>query len=308
MNTRLLVFLTTAREGHLTGAARQLNLSISAVSHQISQLEADFATPLFIRGNRGMRLTPAGETLFQYANQIEAIWQKAYRDVRQKAANEQRIHLSASYTATEYLLPGPLGLFRNTYPTVHLYLNMSNSTDVINQVETGQVDFGIAEGRIGHRQLHVTELWDDRLGVIVSQNHPWANNASVSLSDVLHSEIILREEGSGTRSILQADLQHHNMDISDLHIIAELSSMRAILSLVANEVGIAILSALVTHDHPGVRFIPIDGLQLTRKIHLIYRESDDMDPMMDRLIQMLTRTAKQFNKVLLGEQKNPPQE
>ncbi|AUW95384.1 hypothetical protein BXT84_04245 [Sulfobacillus thermotolerans] len=296
MDNRLLVFLATAREGHITGAARLLNLSVSAASHQIAQLELEFSTPLFIRGNRGMRLTPAGEVLFVYANQIEALWQTAYREVHQTAEGEQWVHLAASHTVTEFFLPSPLGQFRQHHPDVHIHLSMANSADVISQVETGRVDFGIAEGRIGHRDLKVTNLWQDQLGLIVPRSHPWASRTAVSVSDLTEVDLILREEGSGTRGILDQALAHHGLSVSALRVNAELSSIRAILDLVKNNVGCSVMSWMITRDVPEVVFIPIPDLPLTRRIHLIQHPTSDIRPAMDQLIRTLVSAARAFNQ------------
>ncbi|WP_020376439.1 LysR family transcriptional regulator [Sulfobacillus thermosulfidooxidans] len=295
MDNRLLVFLATAREGHITGAARLLNLSVSAASHQIAQLELEFSTPLFVRGNRGMRLTPAGETLFAYANQIEALWQTAYREVRQTAEGEQWVHVAASHTVTEFFVPEPLGQFRRTHPAVHIHLTMANSTEVISQVETGRVDFGIAEGRVGHRNLKVTNLWQDQLGLIVASHHPLATRTAVTVKDLESVDLILREEGSGTRSILDQALAHHGLGVSNLRVTAELSSIRAILDLVRNNIGCSVMSWMIARNMPDITFLPIEDLQLTRRIHLIRRPTNEGRSAMEHLIDQLVRAAREFN-------------
>ncbi len=295
MDNRLLIFLATAREGHITGAARSLNLSISAASHQIAQLELEFGTSLFVRGNRGMHLTPAGQALFSYANQIEALWQTAYREVRQKAEDERWVHLAASHTVTEFFLPDALGQFRRTHPGVHLHLTMANSHDVISRVETGQVDFGIAEGRLGHRKLQVTNLWQDQLGLIVSRSHPWALRSEISLKDLQSVDLILREEGSGTRSIFDQALKRQGLHLTDLRVMAELSSIRAILDLVNHNIGLSVMSWITTRNTPDVAFVPIAGLELTRQIHLIQSAQPQERQQVNDLVEVLVRAAHAFN-------------
>jgi DNA-binding transcriptional LysR family regulator len=296
VDNRLLVFLATAREGHITGAARLLNLSVSAASHQIAQLELEFGTPLFVRGNRGMHLTPAGQVLLTYANQIEALWQTAYREVRQKAEGEQWVHVAASHTVTEFFLPDPLGQFRRTHPAVHIHLTMANSQDVISHVETGQVDFGIAEGsRVGHRNLQVTNLWQDQLGLIVARTHPWAQRTEITVKDLQSVDLILREEGSGTRAILDKALSRHGLHVTDLRIMAELSSIRAILDLVHHNIGLSVMSWMTARKTPDVSFVRIAGIELTRQIHLIRRPQPQERSAMEDLIKELVRASHEFN-------------
>ena len=123
LDPRLMVFLAVAREGQLTEAARQINMSVSNVSQQISSLDADFGTQLFTRTNRGAKLSPAGEVLRKYAESIEADWRLAFRDVHRVAAGEHAVHIAASHTVMEVFLPRLLGAFRRRFPTVQVKLH-----------------------------------------------------------------------------------------------------------------------------------------------------------------------------------------
>jgi DNA-binding transcriptional LysR family regulator len=281
VDARLWAFLAVAREGRLTTAARTLNLSVSSVSQQIASLEHDFGVPLFIRGNRGTRLTPAGAVLLRHAEQIEAHWRQAFREAREVASGQHKLHCAASHTVTEILLPKPLGRFRQAYPEIRVHLSLANSADVAAMVETGQVDFGIAEGRTGHLRLRVTHLADDELGVVVASTHPWAGRESVTLSELLSADLILREPGSGTRLILEHALTEAGYAINPDHIIMELSSLRAILGMIRHNVGISVLSRMVVTedgDDDQLLFLPVQGLRLRRTLYLLTRRDEPLHP------------------------------
>ncbi len=295
LDPRLIVFLSVAREGQLTEAARQINMSVSNVSQQISSLEADFGARLFTRTNRGARLSPAGEALRRYAESIEADWRQAYREVHRVAAGAQAVHVAASHTVMEVFLPRPLGAFRRRYPEVSVKLTLDNSAGVLTHVETGQVDFGIVEGRVGRvgqRPLHVTTLWHDRLGLLVNAHHPLAGRAEVSVEELAQQDLIVREEGSGTRRILEAALRGVDRDLGAMRVIMELSSVRAIVAMVRHDVGVSVLSHTLADD-PGdeVSFVPIPELRLNRQIYLVSRNPDEHGPAAKDLISLLRRDS-----------------
>lgn len=289
MDQRLVAFLAVARTGRLTEAARQLNLSVSSISEQISTLESDFGVRLFVRSNRGAALSPAGETLRGYAERIEADWRGAFRAVREAEAGKQFVHLVASHTVAEIFLPRPLGRFRILHPEVQMKLAIANSAQVLAQVETGQVDFGIDEGGQAHRGVRARTLWHDELGLIVPALHPFAGRGFVEIPELLQADLILREEGSGTRRILEAALHDAGHTLDGLRVIMELSSLRAIVAMVRHGVGVSVLSRRVAlgEADAGIAFVPIPGLHLQRKIHLLDRGRDDMGPAARRLIALL---------------------
>ena len=295
MERRLAAFLVVARTGRLSEAARRLNLPVSSVSQQIGSLEVDFGVRLFVRSNRGMALSSAGEALRRHAEEIEATWRQAFREVRRAESGVQAVHLAASQTVTEIFLPEPLGRFRRHEPTVQLTLTMANSAGVLLQVETGQVDFGIVEGRLHTRGLNVSPLWQDELGLVVSTRHPWAGRSEVGVDELAEADLILREEGSGTRRVLESALHHVGRDLGDFRVIMELSSLRAITAMVSHNVGVSVLSRRVATDSAGapsaVVFVAIAGLRLRREIDLVTRDGDELSAASRRLVALLERSA-----------------
>jgi DNA-binding transcriptional LysR family regulator len=269
-------------------------MSPSAVSEHIAALEADFGATLFVRTNRGMRLTPAGEVLLRYAESIEANWRQAFQAVHQVAAGEEAVHLAASHTVTELFLPQVLGAFRARHPQVRVRLTLRNSAGVTALVETGQVDFGIVEGAVASPALQSHSLWADELGLVVSKAHPWAERAAVRVEEVLGCDLILREEGSGTRRVFERALHEAGFALDPLLVTMELSSLRAILAMVRHNVGVSVLSRSVVFDPPegsGLVFLPITGLRLTRRIALLTRRGDPLRPAAQEMTSLLRKAA-----------------
>lgn len=293
---RLATFLAVVRAGRLSEAARRTNMSASSVSQQISSLESDFGVRLFVRSNRGMVLTPAGGALRLHAERIEASWRQAYRSVRHAVADRPSTHIAASQTVAEIFLPRPLGAFRRAHPDVGVRLTMANSETVATQVANGQVDFGVVEGPALPGYLRTVALWRDELALVVADNHPFAGRSAVPIADLVESDLILREPGSGTRTILEKALAEAGHELSALRVAMELSSLRAITAMVSCGVGVSVVSRRVsTAAAPGGRalvFLPIEGVRLERQITALGRDPDDLEAPARTLLALLIRDGR----------------
>lgn len=245
MDSRLLIFLAVARVGQLTEASTRLNLSPSSVSAQIASLERDLGVALFARRNRGMDLTPSGHMLFAAAEQMEFLWRKTVREVKAHHEGLAQVRIAASHTAAELFLPRPLGRFRSQFPETRVQLTMTNSQSVVDMVVGGAADIGVVEGAAENTQLRHETLWTDELSLVVAAHHPMAGRPSLGVEELAHLDWILREEGSGTRRIFERALAQAGFPAHHLPVMMQLSSLRAIVAMVANNVGVSVLSRAV---------------------------------------------------------------
>lgn len=290
MDSRLGVFLTVARMEQLTRASQHLNLAPSSVSQQITGLEQDLGAVLFIRTSRGMKLTASGRLLFTMAEEMEATWQKTVRTIQLYEHHSAEVRIAASHTVSELYLPRPLGRFRSESPHTRIHLSMTNSTNVVEQVLRGTVDIGIIEGAAPNSRVEKISLWRDSMGLIVSRQHPFVSHASIGLKELEHLEWILREPGSGTRRVFERALEDAGSSIGRLMILMELSSLRAITAMVANNVGVSVVSEAIVGSSeikiPGVKLLPIRELSLTRTIEAVispHSTSDTVKRLLSRL-------------------------
>lgn len=256
MDPRIRTFLMVARLGQLTQASRRLNLSASSVSAQIHALERDIGVVLFTRSGRGMDLTAGGKIFFTAALQIEQHWMSAVREARAESHGERRLNIAASHTVAELFLPRPLGWFRYHWPATRVKVLIANSKSVSELVGQGTVDIGIVEGASVQPSLHHERLWQDDLTLIVSSEHPLAKAGVASVDDLAELDWILREEGSGTRQVFERGLEHIGMSLSELNVMMELASLRAITAMVSNNVGVSVVSQTV-FSAPEVQVIGV---------------------------------------------------
>jgi DNA-binding transcriptional LysR family regulator len=150
--------------------------------------------------------------------------------------------IGASTTVAEYMLPRLLGEFQSLYPNVKLRLKVTNSLGIVHMVENNDIDIGIVESSVQNKSLAVEACWQDNLVVIVSPDHALAKKDSVHVSELKNYPFVSREEGSGTRSVLNEYLEDNGMTMADLDLTMEFGSPEAIKNAVESGLGISVAS------------------------------------------------------------------
>ena len=140
----LEVFLTTAELLHFGRASQSCNLSPSALTRTIQRLEEELGEALFIRDNRTVQLSTAGEKFVVYARQALLDFQTLQSSLSGKQVFSGSLSLYASITAVYSLLPDLLETYRTKYPDVQLELRTGAAEKAVLQVETGEIDIAVA--------------------------------------------------------------------------------------------------------------------------------------------------------------------
>lgn len=241
---RLKVFHTVAGVLSFTRAAEILHTTQPAVTHQIRQLEEELNTRLFDRSNNKISLTVAGEKAQSYAERILSLYDEMDNSIKTLTGDRTGlVTLGASTTIAEYMLPGLLGDFGQRFPDVQIRLRVANTESVVGMVADNTIDLGVVEGEVDNQVLKVEQCQQDELQVIVPPDHELANEGSVDPLRLTEFPFIYREDGSGTRSVIERYLRENGVDDHALNQPFELGSTEAIKGAVQAGVGITIVSS-----------------------------------------------------------------
>jgi len=240
---RLQVFHTVARVMSFTKAAEVLHMTQPAVTFQIKQLEDAFNTRLFERTHNKITLTDAGRVVYDYAEQILESYAKMANDVKDLTGDiTGALVIGASTTIAEYMLPRLLGVFKKKFPDVSLRLQVGNTDAIVSMVENNLLDLGIVEAPVYNKNLEVITCRLDELVVIVPPDHPLAAFESIKPEQLTEYPFILREEGSGTRVVIDEYMRNAGINFIDFDIVMELGSPESVKMAVESDVGVAITS------------------------------------------------------------------
>ncbi len=270
----LRVFLKVAELEHITRASEELNLSQPAVTKTIQSLEHEAGLELVERQGRRIALTHAGRVLHSYARQIFALersMEEALSALRDVEGGE--VTLAANRTAGVYLLPPLVAHFRTRYPQVALRISIMNSSEIVQDILNWTLDFGLVEGDASSLPpgLKIEVFAYDELILVVSPKHRWSGVSSLRPSALSEEELILREEGSGIREVIEHGLKKHGVQIRPLFTLTD---NEAVKQMVISEVGAAIVSSLSVQRelaNGDLVQVPIEDLELRPQLSFVQR-------------------------------------
>jgi DNA-binding transcriptional LysR family regulator len=274
---QLHIFYTVAEKGSFSHAAAALHMTQPAVTMQVQALEDYFGVKLFHRSTKKIELSESGRTLLPFAKRsIELIRETDVAMSKFTRMIEGRLQLGASLTMGEYILPRLLGPFGKEYPNISVSMKVMNTSQILEEVLGHQLNFGLVEAPIDHPDVHTEPVLSDELKLIVPADHPLAAKDCVLMEEVLAYPFVLREQGSGTRRVMEEELDRRGIDFTSMNIVMELGSTGAIKSAVEAGLGISILSqSSVKHEVTlGLfKMITISNISFERSFYAIYLNS-----------------------------------
>jgi DNA-binding transcriptional LysR family regulator len=195
--------------------------------------------------------------------------------------------IGASTTIAEYMLPSLLGDFKKKYPDVNVHLRVSNSDGIVSMVENNDIDLGVVEAPVLNKNLVVENCRNDRLVAIVPPQHELSGQQQVRLKDLLKYAYIAREEGSGTREVIEEYLSSAGLKPSDVHVAMELGSPEAIKGAVEAGMGVSIVSEVTIHKELKLGTLVALELELPleRPFSFVHQKQKFRQRAMDELLE-----------------------
>lgn len=268
----LELLLAVVRLGSVGRAAAELGVTQPATSARIRSMERQIGVTLLDRSPRGSHPTEAGALVAEWARQVLAAAEELNAGLEAlRERRDARLRIAASLTVAEYLMPGWLVTLRTVHSDVAVTLTAANSTVVAEQVRDGDADLGFVEGLRTPPDLNGTVVATDRLVVVVGAAHPWARRRSgVPAAELAKAPLVLREQGSGTREVLDRALAAHGGTAPPL---LQLASTTALKAAAESGAGPVVVSALaVTDELASGRLVavPVPDLDLSRPLRAVW--------------------------------------
>jgi len=274
MEQHLLVFKDVAETKNITLSAKKLHMSQPSISLQIQNLENQYGARFFDRTNKGVTLTKEGEIFYAHVRSVLDILSNAKEQINALAKGQRGlIYLGATLTIGEYILPNILAFLYKTNPDVDFKVKIANTESISQDVLEKKIHIGLIEGPVPrHKDLNVEKFWEDELVVVVPCCHTWAARKTITLAELPHERMVTREEGSGTRKVMEMALKERGLDPEHLNISMELGSTHAIKQVVSAGLGITIISALTVNrdgDQKMFRTLKIQDAPIYRPLSIL---------------------------------------
>jgi DNA-binding transcriptional LysR family regulator len=271
---QLRYFVVVAREGQFVRAATQLHVAQSALSHQVRELEREFDIELFLRGRRGVELTPAGRLLLGHATRLIA----AADDARSELARLTgrlggRLRVGAGAPTGPVRVAAAIATFREEHPEVEVTVVDSSTSRLLSMLDADDLDVLIVSLPAARlpRGTSGRELARESYVIAVAHDHAFARRRAVPLADLRAESLVTFPRGSGIRATIDDALSRAGVEPGA--IVAETIDVLMQRDLVAHGMGVALVpeSFALSTDHRVV-YRPLAGEPLERTLSLVWSE------------------------------------
>jgi len=276
------IFVEVCKLNSITKAAEKLYIAQPAVSYAIKELEEYYGIKLFDRISRRLYLTEAGKNVLDYAMHIVSLFDEMENNVRD-IDKPGKLCIGSSITIGTCFMPGYVSHFKTLYPQAEVYVTIDSSDTIEKKILQNELDFALIEGTIHLENIICETYMDDELVIICKPDHPFCNNKSVTVSQFISEQFLLREKGSGTRELFDNVLASLGYSVMPTW---ESTSTLALVNAVIKGLGISVLPFMLVKEmlNTGrIAAIQIDGVKFKRKFNIIYHKN-----------KFLTTSAKGF--------------
>lgn len=231
------IYIQVYQMQNITKAAQNLHMTQPAVTRAIQELENYYGVCLFERINRRLSVTEVGKRLYSQALHIVDAFDRMEKSM-QDWDTFGILRVGASITLGNALLPWLARQFRASHPEIELRSMIANGSVLQEALMNNRLDLALLEGEVSEPELHVQMFSKSRLLPILPPGHPLAGKEGVLLKELAENAILLREEGSVSRGLLNHVFALHGVPLRPLW---ECASTQAIVKAVHAGIGISIL-------------------------------------------------------------------
>jgi len=292
---QLQVFAKVVQLKSVTKAAEDLHMTQPAVSIQLKNFQDQFDIPLTEVVGRQLYVTDFGMEVYQMAERvINEVYSINYKTMSYRGNLTGRLLISIVSTG-KYVMPYFLSGFLNNNKGVDLVMDVTNKSKVINSLSNNEIDFALVSVLPEGLNVHEEILMDNDL-YIVANKKTKASRKPITKSEIHKMQLIFREEGSGTRYVMESYFKKHNMQIKKK---MALTSNEAVKQAVIAGLGSSILPLIGIRNellNGDLKIIPANGFPIKSKWRLIWLKEKRMSPAAEAYIKFIAENKEAILK------------
>jgi DNA-binding transcriptional LysR family regulator len=285
---QLRTFRAVAEQLSFSAAAQELSISQPSVSYQVKELEAVLGLSLLDRLGKRVRLTEAGQVLYEYARRTLALLDEATLAMEQLRGIERgTLRVGASTTVGIYVIPLALGAYKKRHPNLAVSLEIGSRDVLQDRLKQGALDVAVLSPPIADPDLVAAPFMEDELVMVVPAGHALAGRTGLTLRDFADESFLMREVGSGTRVAVEAAARRAGVA---LQVGMELGSNGAIKHAVEAGLGVAVLSSHaieLERKGGGLVVVDIEGFPILRPWSVVHLRRRQLPASVERFIHLL---------------------
>lgn len=292
---QLQVFVKVVQTKSITRASEELYLSQPAVSIQLKNFQDQFDIPLTEVVGRQLYITDFGKEIYTMAERIiDEVYAINYKTMAYKGFLTGRLVISIVSTG-KYVMPYFLTEFLKEHPGIDLIMDVTNKSKVINSLQNNEIDFALVSVLPQDIKVHKETLMENQLYLIGNKDHKIPNHA-ISKNELKDMSLIFREEGSGTRYVMENYFQKHKINIrKKMELTSNEAVKQAVLAGLGNSIMplIGLRNSLNSGD---LKIIPAAGFPIKSQWQLIWLERKKMSPVAQAYIEYIRKNKSDILK------------
>ncbi len=284
----LKLFVHVGEEHSLTRGADRSNISLSAASMRMKNLESAFGIQLLLRNKTGTTQTQAGEVLLQHARNVFGQIERMRGELREFSNGMHgHVRLFANITAVTEFLPTVLGNYLRTYPPMSIDLQERLSVEIVRAVHEGLADIGVIAGNIRTDGLETRPYRSDRLVLVCALDHPLVHRKDVWVKDVMEYDFVGISTNSAIHAFIEKVLEHNGQKMKQR---IQVGSFDTMCQMVEANLGIGVIPESAAKRHArstSIHIIQLLDAWAAREMKICVRRFDALPTYAKRLVDYI---------------------
>lgn len=207
-----------------------------------------------------------------------------------KCMEKGKLIVGASTVPGEYILPSYMSSFKDAYPTTEVEILTGSSEHIVEDLLNEDIHIGVVGMKVNDSRINSITFKKDEVILVVRKNHPLTSLSKVTPKDIIKYPLVIREKGSGSRKLLEDQLEKNGFRLKNFPYYNELSGSRSGITAIKNSDALAFASSLVAADSiklGDVVKVKVDNLDMKRDIYLIHNNLKTLSPLSETFFNFM---------------------
>lgn len=279
INNALKTLLAVNETKSITKAAEMLNFTQPAVSQHIKRLEAQYGVKIFVRSEKGLKITPEGEIIVQYATRILNLYNAIPSSLKEYNDDKLQLTVGLSQTTSQSVMSEVLAKYCKENPGAHIKIIFGSITELYKKLKNYEVSLIVIDGNVDDPDVRSFLLDTDHLICAVHNDNPLSKQDCITLEQLKKENLILKPDNSSTREMFEKCLEQRGETLAHFNVSLEVDSVATIKELVKRNLGVAILAksvCFVELQRNRFKAMQIQNMSMPREVNMVYL--DDFQP------------------------------